>query len=159
MKILGVLLAALFSVSMISAQAPAPAKSDAKPDTKVEAKAPAKKVEKKVEKEPVIPGVTIRRPNGTFLGLEIVDTKFKLTFYDKKKKVMPPDVTRVAARWPNTRSGTPSDFRTVLNPSGEAMVGTRPVLPPLIFNVYLTLLKGEGDDAEAVETYTVPFRG
>jgi hypothetical protein len=116
-------------------------------------------VKKEVKKEelPKIPGTEIPRPNGTFLGLEVVGGNFKLTFYDKKKKPMTVDVTRATARWPNPRS--PGDNRTVLNGSGTALVGQKPVLPPFNFNVFLTLLKGEGEEAKAVENYTVAFRG
>ncbi len=118
-----------------------------------------KEAKKEVKKEelPKIPGMEIARPNGTFLGLEVVGGNFKLTFYDKKKKAMGVDVTRATARWPNPRS--PGDNRTVLNGNGTALVGAKPVLPPFNFNVFLTLLKGEGDEAKAVETYTVAFRG
>jgi hypothetical protein len=123
----------------------------------VPAKTPVKKVEKKKEVEPVIPGANLTRANGTFLGLEVIGGKFKLTFYDKKKKPMAVDVTRANARWPNKRSATAGDYRTVLNGSGTALVGERPVQPPYVFNVYLTLLQGEGDDAKAVENYVVPF--
>lgn len=136
--------------------APAKAESSKAAPTKA---APAKKEAKKEEKLPEIPGVTIVRANGNKLGLEVVGGKFKLTFYDKKHKAMPVDVTRATARWPNNRTNTPSEFRTVLNGSGTALVGERPVLPPLVFNVYLTLLAGEGDAAKAVESYVVQFRG
>jgi hypothetical protein len=47
----------------------------------------------------------------------------------------------------------------VLNGSGSTLVGARPVLPPHSFTVFLTLLQGEGDEAKAVENYTVPFKG
>lgn len=130
----------------------------AAPVVKPVAPAPAKKEEKaKTEKEPVIPGTTIARPNGTFLGLEVVGVNFKLSFYDKKKKPMAADVTRALARWPNTRGS--GDNRTVLNPSGNALVGSKPVIPPFTFNVYLTLMQGDGDEAKTVENYVVPFRG
>lgn len=118
---------------------------------------PAKKVEKKKEELPKIPGTVINRPNGTFLSLEVVGGNFKLTFYDKKHKLMAVDVTRATARWPNPRA--PGDNRTVLNGSGSALVGAKPVLPPFTFNVFLTLLAGEGDEAKAVENYTVAFKG
>ncbi len=163
MKRTAVFVAVLFAASLLPAQSQPAAKpvdgktSPAKPGVTV--KTPAKKEEKKAE-EPQIPGVTIARPNGTFLGLELVGGKFKLSFYDSKKKPMAVDVTRATARWPNTRSGTPSDYRTVLNVSGTALVGERTVLPPHVFNaVYITLLQGEGDGAKAGETYVVPFRG
>ena len=184
MKIIAFPVALLFAVSVMQAESPAPAalvKSDdlkvaeAKPadpktipanpgdpkaapaapvDPKA-AKTPAKKEVKKVEKEPVLPGVVISRPNGTFLALEVVNSNFKLSFYDKKKKPMAPDVSRANAVWPNPRARF--DNRTVLNPSGTALVGTKPALPPYTFIVHLTLLKGEGDSAVAVENYTVQY--
>ena len=184
MKIIAFPVALLFAVSVMQAESPAPAalvKSDdlnvaeAKPadpktipaqpgdpkaapaapvDPKA-AKTPAKKEVKKVEKEPVLPGVVISRPNGTFLALEVVNSNFKLSFYDKKKKPMAPDVSRANAVWPNPRARF--DNRTVLNPSGTALVGTKPALPPYNFIVRLTLLKGEGDSAVAVENYTVQY--
>ncbi len=109
-----------------------------------------------MEEEPKIPGITIPRDNGTFLGLEIAGGKFKLSFYDAKKKPMAPDVTRAVARWPNRRTDT-GDWLAVLNPSGNTLAGDKFIDPPYTFNVYLTLLQGDGDDAQAVETYVVPF--
>ena len=106
---------------------------------------------------PKIPGYVITRPNGTFLSLEVVGGNFHLTFYDKKHKKMAIDVTRATARWNNTRG--PGANRTVLNGSGTTLVGSKPVLPPFTFNVYLTLLQGEGEEAKAVENYTAQFRG
>ncbi len=125
--------------------------------------APAEDVKKKdaepdyAKELPKIPGTVITRPNGTFLSLEVVGGVFKLSFYDKKHKLMNVDVSRATARWPNPRS--PGDNRTVLNGSGTALVGAKPVVPPFNFNVYLTLLQGEGEAAKAVENYTVPFKG
>ena len=154
----------LFATGLMSAQTPAAAKSadlkapavKAAPTTPAKA-TPVKKDEKKEAPLPKIPGTVINRPNGTFLGLEVVGGNFKLTFYDKKHKPMAVDVTRVTARWPNPKS--PGDNRTVLNGSGTALVGQKPVIPPFTFNVFLTLLVGEGEDAKAVENYTVAFRG
>ena len=127
--------------------APAPVKPGAK--GKVDAK--------KEAEEPKIPGVTITRANGTFLGLEVVGGNFKLSFYDTKKKAAAVDVTRASARWPNPRA--PGDNRTILNVSGNALVGSKPVVPPYTFTVYITLLQGEGDEAKAVESLVVPFHG
>lgn len=134
-----------------------PADSKAVPVKSADPKAAPATKEVKKEELPKIPGMEIVRPNGTFLGLEVIGGNFKLTFYDKKKKPMTVDVTRATARWPNFRS--PGDNRTVLNGNGTALVGSKPVVPPLTFNVFLTLLKGEGEEAKAVETYTVAFRG
>jgi hypothetical protein len=158
----------LFTTSLIQAQAPATtqptdpkapaAKTPAAKTPAAPGKAtPAKKVEKKPEVLPTIPGTVINRPNGTFLGLEVVNGVFKLTFYDKKHKEMVVDVARATARWPNPRA--PGDNRTVLNGTGTSLVGQKPVIPPYTFNVFLTLLAGEGEEAKAVENYTVPFKG
>lgn len=107
----------------------------------------------------VIEGMTLNRPNGHFLGLTLQDGKFKLTFYDKKKKPEKVDVTRATARWPNMHG--PGDHRTILNPAGDGtyLMGTQFVRGPHAFKMFLTLLLGEGDQAKGVETYTVDFRG
>jgi len=169
MKTLAVATCLFLATGLMSAQTPAAVKPADPKVPAIEATAPkapagkaataataVKKVEKK-EELPKIPGTVINRPNGTFLGLEVVGGNFKLTFYDKKHKPMTVDVTRATARWPNPRS--PGDNRTVLNGSGSALVGAKPVLPPFTFNVYLTLLVGEDEAAKAVENYTVAFRG
>ena len=168
MKRFALFVVVLFAASLTQAQsqpAAKPAETTATPvkpaDTKATpaapgtaAKTPAKKDEKK-EPERKIPGVNIARANGTFLGLEVVGGNFKLSFYDKKKKPMAVDVTRATAKWPNPRA--PGDNRTVLNGSGTALFGAKPVVPPFNFTVYITLLQGEGETAKAVESFVVPF--
>ena len=116
-----------------------------------------KKDEKPKLKEPVIPGMTIVRPNGTFLGFEAVGGKFKLSFYDKKKKPMAVDVSGGLAHWANVRG--PGNIRSPLAVSGTALITDKPAVPPFNFNVFVTLLQGEGENAKAVENYTVMFRG
>jgi hypothetical protein len=148
MKTAVVLLAAVIAVGALQAQTrPAP-----KPGAKPEAK-------QKEEEMGVIEGTTLSRPNGHFLGLTLEDGKFKLTFYDKKKKPEKVDVTRATARWPNLHG--PGDNRTILNPAGDGtyLMGIQFVRGPYVFKLFLTLLRGEGNEATSVETYTVDFRG
>jgi hypothetical protein len=154
MKFLTVLAGfALLANGLHAQTAPAKPVTPAKP-TPPGVTAPAKPAAK--EEEPKILGTVINRPNGTFLGLTLQDGKFKLTFYDKKKKPMAVDVTRALARWPNIHG--PGDNRTVMNPSETtALLGSQFVRGPYTFKVYLTLLKGEGEDA-VTETYTIDFR-
>jgi hypothetical protein len=164
MKSTVVFLCLALAASLASAQmspGAKPADTKTTPVKTADPKAEAKDAKKEVKKEelPKIPGTVITRPNGNFLSLEVVGGNFKLSFYDKKHKLMAVDVTRATARWPNKRSGSPTDYRTVLNNNGTALVGSRPVLPPFNFTVFLTLLQGEGDGAKAVETYQVPFAG
>lgn len=141
-----------FGFVQLSAQTPkpaAPGKADAK-------KADAKAAEPKIE------GITINRPNGTFLGIALDGGTFKLSFYDAKKKPAKPDITRAAARWnPNYKIGSE---RVILNLStdGKALVGTKPVRPPYAFKLYLTLLApastpGDASGEQAVESYVIDF--
>jgi hypothetical protein len=121
--------------------------------------APAKPGETaKEEAEPVIPGMTLTRKNGDFIGLELADGNFKLSFYDKKKKPIPCDVAQATARWnPSYKKG---DERRVLNPSGDGktLISNPPVVrPPYNFKLFLTLLS---EDGQAVESFpAIDFRG
>ena len=181
MKIIAFPVVLLFATSLISAELPEPATppgvtpvtpaktvTPAKPievvkpaivkpapvAPSVTAKTPVKKEVKKEDAMGKITGVEITRANGTWLGLEVVGGNFVLSFYNAKKKPMAPDVSRATARWPNPRSALGPN-QTVLNASGNSLVGSKPVVPPYTFNVFLTLLNGEGDSAVAVENYTV----
>ncbi len=103
----------------------------------------------KEEKEPVIEGYVIARKAGGFLGLQVVDGNFKLSFYDTKKKPVAPDVARGTARWnPPQKTGS---ALAVLNPGsdGTSLVGNKFVRPPLNFMVFLTLLNAAGEVTEA----------
>jgi len=123
------------------------------------AKVPTKKIEKpKPAKEPVIPGVTLARPNGTFLGFEVAaGGKVKISFYDKKKKPVAPDITKGLGRWKDPRAA--GEIRTPLTASGTALISAKLALPPYNYNIYITLLIGEGETAKVVESYTVQYRG
>jgi hypothetical protein len=149
MKTAAVLLAAaVIAVGALQAQTkPAPKPGAPKQDTKKE------------EEIGVIEGMTLARPNGHFLGLKLEGGKYKLTFYDKKKKPEKVDVTRATARWPNMHG--PGDHRTVLNPAGDGtyLMGAQFVRGPYAFKLFITLLRGEGNEAVGVENYTVDFRG
>ena len=123
-----------------------------------EKKTAPKTAEVQVKEEPKIEGVTIPRERGGYLGLKIENGTFNLKFYDDKKGAVVADVTRATARWDPLRKA--GNERTVLNPSpdGMALIGGKPVRPPYIFKVFLTLLQGEGDDARAVESHVVDFK-
>lgn len=152
MKTLRVLLCVslgFFAASVLSAQT-APKGGKAAP----------KQQQKKAEEEMgTIEGLTLNRPNGKFLGLTLQDGKFKLTFYDEMKKPMKVDVTRAAARWDNVHG--PGFNRTILNPAGDGtyLQGALFVRGPHSFMLYLTLIRGEGETADASETYSFRFTG
>ena len=153
MKAIVVFAGLLFAASLVHASTAAV--KPAVPPPAAPAKDGAKKPAPKIEEEPKIDGVTIPRSQGGFLGLSVDNGTFKLAFYDEKKKAVAADVTRATARW--NASHKIGDERTVLNPGpdGKSLIGGKPVRPPFVFKVFLTLLKGEGDEAVAVENYTV----
>ena len=102
-----------------------------------------------------IPGLVINRANSGFLGLEIEDNHFKLSFYDAKKKPVSADVARATMRWPVKYQ--PDDERTVLTPTtdGQVLTSLRFVRPPHVFKVFISLF-AEGTE-DPVETYVVDY--
>lgn len=121
-------------------------------------KAPPAKAAKKEEPPPKIEGMEIPRGDRGFLGLEVVNSVFKLSFYDAKRKPVPPDVVRAVLRWdPKNKVGKE---RVVLSPGGKnTMTSEKVVRPPYNFKLFITLLKeaSEGDDPVG-ETHVVDFR-
>src|SRR5476651_1387753 len=75
------------------ADAPSAKKEDAAKAAAKKAPPPAKKKEEPV---PVVAGLAITRATGGFIGLQVVNSNFVLTFYDAKKKKIAPDVVRAA---------------------------------------------------------------
>ncbi len=124
------------------------------------AKAPAKKA----EAVPKIEGMEIARGAKGFLGLQLVGGTFKLSCYDMKKKPVAPDVARAMLRW--DPKGKVGQERLVLNRDGMALSSPRPVRPPYVFKLFITLIPegaatGDGADAAAAagETIVVDFKG
>jgi hypothetical protein len=105
-----------------------------------------------------ISGLAIARTSGDgWLGLELVDNTFKLTFYNAKKKPVPADATSVAMRW--SVHYRPDDERTLLTPGGDPSVMASPyfVRAPHTFPLHMVLLfDGKPDQTEA---YTLDFSG
>jgi cytochrome c1 len=130
-----------------------PAKTAAPQGAAAGKSAPA--AEKKPEEVPKIAGLTIPRPNGTFLGLQVVNGNFVLTFYDKEKKKTKVDAARATLRWPVKYQ--PADERTVLNPgAASTLTSAKGVRPPWNFKVYLSLFV-DGSET-ATESYVVDYR-
>ena len=94
-----------------------------------------------------------------FLGVEIVGAQFKITFYDKEKKPVKPDVARAALRWdPKYKVG---QDRLVLNPDpdGTSLSSPRSVRPPYHFKLFITLINDPGESENPVgETHVIDFR-
>lgn len=100
------------------------------------------------EKEATIPGVTLNRPDGRFLGVETEGLKMKITFYDAKKKPEAADVVRISARWTDTQPR----FTVLLPESAETLVSPGMVRRPYNYLVFLALV---GADDKVKETYSL----
>jgi hypothetical protein len=125
---------------------------------KADAKPAAKKDDKKKKEEAParIDGVTVARGAG-FLGIQIVDGHFKVSFYDAKKKPLPPDVASAVLRWKVNYQ--PDLEHTQLTPGGGAnsLTSEKVIRQPYSFKLTLLLLKSDGDDA-STETLQVDFQ-
>jgi hypothetical protein len=133
-----------------------PAQPDASKSTGADTKKAPAPAKKKEEPPAKVDGLVISRPNGAFLGLQVLNNNFVLTFYNAKKKKVAPDVVRATVRWPVKYQ--PGPEQTVLNPSGGfSLASEKTVRPPLVFIVHISLFV-EGND-EAVESYTVNYHG
>ncbi len=122
-----------------------------KPATKADAKKTDAK--KKEGEKPKIEGIEIQRGD-TYMGIQLVNGTFKLSFYDAKKQPVPPDVTRAVLRWKNPNESLPQT--DVLNPDGQALASPKVIKPPHTFSLSIILFKGEGEDAKT-ENFTVDF--
>jgi hypothetical protein len=119
----------------------------------------AKKAEPKKKEEPKIEGIVVSRGDRGFMGVELVGGAFKITFYDKKKKPVEPDVARVALRW--DAKYKVGQERLVLNPTGDGKSLSNPktIRGPHNFKLYIVLIKEptEKEDPTA-ETHVIDFK-
>ena len=109
------------------------------------------------EESATIPGIVIERKDQKgYLGLELEDFKYKLTFYGENKEPIKADIPRALFRWSRiNRSGSE---RYMLSAGSEASVLTSPrnVKPPYNFRLFIVLL--DDDEETKSETYVVQFR-
>ncbi|MES2697061.1 MAG: hypothetical protein V4773_26590 [Verrucomicrobiota bacterium] len=121
-------------------------------------KTPIKVSAKKEAAMGKIEGIEISRGAKGFMGIQIVGTVFKLTFYDDKKKPIAADVDRAALRWdPKNKIG---EERVVLNSDGgTSLTAPKNIRPPYNFKLFITLIKDAADGQQPVnESYSVDFR-
>jgi hypothetical protein len=109
------------------------------------------------EQEGTISGVPVPRPQGGWLGVEVKDRTFRVTFYNEKKNPVPADVSSAILRWPVHYQ--PNDERVQLLPTDDPAVlaSEYAVKGPLTFKLRITLLtEGKPD---SVESYVIDFNG
>jgi hypothetical protein len=116
--------------------------------------APAPDTPPDADKVGTISGIPVKRPQGGWLGVELKDSCFVLTFYDEKKKPVAADRSSAVFRWPVHYQ--PNSERTELVPTGDPAVfaSQYAVKAPYTFKLFITLLT---DGSTDVETYTIDF--
>ena len=149
MKIFAALLCSLVLAVSLHAQPPGATKA-----------APKKAEPAKTEEPAPIEGIVVSRGALGFLGVQIVNSTFKISFYDVKRKPAKADVVRAALRWdPKYKVG---QERVVLNLSedGKSLTSPKNIRPPYLFKLFITLLKDAAEGEEAAgETHVIDFRG
>lgn len=119
------------------------------------------------EKEGTIAGTPVQRANGGWLGIEIRDQCFRMTFYGEKKKPVPADVASVVLWWPVHYQ--PNNERTELVASDDPAVlaSAKVIKPPYAFRLHVILLTDPNSGAshpygakvEEPESYVIDFSG
>lgn len=119
------------------------------------------------ESEGTIAGTAIQRAHGGWLGIEIRDHCFRLTFYNDKKKAVPADVPAAVLWWPVQYQ--PNNERVELTGSDDPAVlsSSQTIRPPYTFKLHITLLADtdssashpDGATAPSPESYVVDFSG
>jgi hypothetical protein len=110
------------------------------------------------EKEGTIEGTAIKRTVGDgWLGLQLKDGTFRLTFYNAKKKPVEADKSSAVFRWPVHYQ--PNDERTELTGTDNPAVlaSSYPVRGPYAFKLHIALLPAAQDGT--VEGYVIDFSG
>ena len=107
-------------------------------------------------KEGTIAGTTVPRTQGGFIGIEVRNGSFRMTFYNEKKKPVPADKASAVLRWPVHYQ--PNNERTELLPTDDPAVlaSDYPVKPPHTFKLHISLLSPGTPD---VESYVIDFSG
>jgi hypothetical protein len=156
MKLRALFAKSLFLAASLSITGPLLAQSTSGSTSAQPSSGAAEKPAAKVKHE--IPGVTIPRANGGFLGLQIdSNSNFKLSFYDKDKAPVAADLSLATIRWHS--SNTKSIGFVGLTPGGDGKSLTSPqvIRRPWSFSLAILLFAAGSNDP--AESYTVDYSG
>lgn len=92
------------------------------------------------EKEGKIAGYAQKRPQGGWIGLEIKDSTFRLTFYNDKKKPIPADRSSAVLRWSVHYQPNAEHTELVPTDNPAVLASAYPVRAPYLFKLHVTLL-------------------
>lgn len=99
-------------------------------------------------------GVVAPRPSGGFIQLKMEGVQLVLRMFDSEKKPVPVDVDRAAVRL-QFASRNPERYTLIPSADGLSLTVGKPVRYPHVFRAYISLLRGESEDA--VESYQLAY--
>jgi hypothetical protein len=119
------------------------------------------------EKEGTVSGMAIHRANGGWLGVEIKDQNFWMTFYNEKKKPVAADVGAAVFWWPVQYQPNPERTELTSTSNPAVLVSPYVVKPPYSFLLHISLLgdanagaaPSSGGSPPVPESYVVTFSG
>jgi hypothetical protein len=108
------------------------------------------------EKEGTIAGTPIQRAEN-WIGIELKDSNFVMTFYNAKKKPVAADASSAVLWWPVHYQPNPERTELVPTDSASVFASSYTVKPPYSFLLHVTLLfTGKPD---LTESYVINFSG
>jgi hypothetical protein len=119
------------------------------------------------EKEGTISGMGIHRANGGWIGIEVKDQNFLMTFYNEKKKPIAADVAAAVLWWPVQYQPNPERTELTGSSNPDVLASAYVVKPPYSFLLHITLLTDAdsgaapsgGEPPPAPESYVINFSG
>ena len=120
-----------------------------------------------VEKEGIIEGVSKRRDKGGWIGVEIKDEHFRMTFYNAKKNPVAADVMSAVLWWPVKYQPNPERTELVRGDTASVLTSDQVIKRPYVFKLHVTLLTDSdaapsqpyGPPKQAPENYVLDFSG
>jgi hypothetical protein len=119
------------------------------------------------EKEGTVSGFAIHRAGGGWLGIEIKDQNFWMTFYNEKKKPVAADASAAVLWWNVPYQTNPERTELTSGSNPAVLASAYTIRPPYTFKLHITLLSDpnagaaptNGAAPPAPEAYVVDYSG
>jgi hypothetical protein len=114
-----------------------------------------------------ISGTAIQRAHGGWLGIELKDQNFWLTFYNDKKKPVAADAGAAVLWWPVQYQPNPERVELTTSSNPAVLTSAMVIKPPYSFKLHITLLADAnsgtgpqgGTPPPEPESYIIDFSG
>jgi hypothetical protein len=119
------------------------------------------------EPEGTVAGFAIHRANGGWLGIEVKDQNFWMTFYNEKKKPIAADASAAVLWWTVPYQSNPERTELTASSKPSVLASAYTIRPPYAFKLHITVLSdanagaatSNGAAPPAPEAYVVDYSG